>query len=109
MVMPKPSERSRDSQLPRRAGSAKSRSAFLTEVSKPTKPKAISLHNGLSWRCSSWKGGAEQLGEAAGSSLQPLHRTRTPGDTALSLGGAELMPALGPVCSAEQQRGWGKS
>lgn len=103
-AMPKPSKRSRDSQMPTRAGSTKSRSAFLTGVSKPTKPKAISLHNGLSWRRSSWKGGAEQPGEAAASSAQTFHRTRTLGNAALSLGGAELVPVLGPVRSAEQYR-----
>lgn len=56
--MPKPSQRSRVS-TSRESRECRSCSAFLMDASKPSNTKAFSLHNGLSWRCFSWKGGAE--------------------------------------------------
>lgn len=94
--------------LPRRAGSKKKKKllcfsngwfkAYETQSHSPAQqPQLETLQ---------LERGSRAAREAARS---PFHRTRAPGDAALSLGGAELAPGLSPVCSAEPHWGWGKS
>lgn len=103
--MPKPSERSRDSQAAQESWEQKKKKkkllcfsngwfkAYKTQSHFPAQqPQLETLQ---------LERGSRAAGEEAAGSAQPIHRTRAPGDAALSLGGAELVPGLSPARSAE--------